>query len=192
MRYLHTHLHEPIFHQNTSACNHQSITYTSPRHNQQHINYLPLQSTSLIHLLVTSSHIVYHCNHIVDDISICRTILYADNNASINIIHDNKISSRSRHLDIPITFSYEQQKKKYYTTEHINIKLNAAHISTKTTSSPILAHRRNFFTRPQILSTIICAQRISDFETKGRKYHSHRELLDMCFLMNACNMLIQI
>ncbi len=30
-------------------------------------------------------------------------ILYADNTSSINIIRQNKISSRSRHLDIPVT-----------------------------------------------------------------------------------------
>ena len=32
--------------------------------------------------------------------------LYADNNAAVKIIVQNKISSRSRHLDIPVNFSY--------------------------------------------------------------------------------------
>ena len=70
--------------------------------------------------------------------------LYADNNASINIIQQNKISPRSRHLDIPVTFSYEHLQKKYFLLDHINTKLNAADMSTKPTSGPALARHWNF------------------------------------------------
>ena len=70
--------------------------------------------------------------------------LLADNQASINIIVQNKISSRTRHLDIPVTYSYERLLKKYFNIQHINNKLNAADPSTKATSGPIQARHWNF------------------------------------------------
>ena len=59
--------------------------------------------------------------------------LLADNQSSINIIVQNKISSRSRHLDIPVTYSYERFLKKHFAIHHIHNKLNAADLSTKAT-----------------------------------------------------------
>ena len=70
--------------------------------------------------------------------------LYGDNISSINIIRQNKISSRSRHLDIPVTYSYENMERKYFTLQHIDRKLNAADISTKSTSGPIISRHWNF------------------------------------------------
>ena len=70
--------------------------------------------------------------------------LYGDNKASINIIQQNKISPRSRHLDIPVTFSYDYLTKKYFSLHHINTKLNPADISTKPTSGPALSRHWNF------------------------------------------------
>ncbi len=70
--------------------------------------------------------------------------LYGDNNASIKIIQQNKISPCSRHLDILVTFLYEHPHQKYFLIDHINTKLNAADISTKLTSAPTLARHWNF------------------------------------------------
>ena len=85
---------------------------------------------------LTSSHL-QHALH-------CPITLYADDEASINIIKQNKTSSRSRHLDIPVTYSNEKLVRKYYTIHHINTKLNAADSSTKATSGPTHARHWNF------------------------------------------------
>ena len=70
--------------------------------------------------------------------------LYADNKPSINIVQQNKISPRSRHLDIPVTFTYEKLQQKYFTLNHLNTKLNAADMSTKATSGPAIKRHWNF------------------------------------------------
>ena len=57
--------------------------------------------------------------------------LYAYNNATINTIIQNKISSRFKHLDIPVPYSNEKLVKKYFTLHHINTKLNAADYQQK-------------------------------------------------------------
>ncbi len=90
---------------------------------------------SLSHFLVSSD---------IQQILSSPITLYGDNQASINIITQNKISSRSRHLDIPVTYSYEQMTKKYFELRHIHSKLNAADASTKALSGPIMARHWNF------------------------------------------------
>ena len=91
--------------------------------------------TSLRHFL-TSSSIHTLLQH--------PLIVYADNQAAINIIEQNKISNRSRHLDIPVTFSHEKFDHKYFQFTHIDTKLNAADASTKPLSGPILQHHWSF------------------------------------------------
>ena len=70
------------------------------------------------------------------------TTLYVDNKPAINIVQQNKISNRSRHLDIPVTFSYEKLQQKYFRLIHIDTKLNAADTSTKASTGPI--HQRHW------------------------------------------------
>ena len=70
--------------------------------------------------------------------------LFAYNKPSINIILQNKISPRSRHLDIPVTFSYEKLQQKYFSLHHMNTKLNAIDISTKATSGPTVTRHWTF------------------------------------------------
>ena len=72
--------------------------------------------------------------------------LYVDNKPAINIVTQNKISNRSRHLDIPVTYSYEKLQQQYFHILHIDSKMNAADTSTKPTTGPI--HQRHWsFTR---------------------------------------------
>ena len=59
--------------------------------------------------------------------------LFVDNKPAINITTQNKISNHSRHLDIPVTYSYEKLQQQYYQLVHIDSKLNAADSSTKAT-----------------------------------------------------------
>ncbi len=47
-------------------------------------------------------------------------------------------------MDIPVTYSYENFERKYFTLQHIDRKLNAADISTKSTSGPITSRHWNF------------------------------------------------
>ena len=94
-----------------------------------------LNFVSFSHFLISS--------HICQDLS-SPIQIYGDNQAFIDIITQNKISSISRHLDIPVTFSHEHLNKKYFTLKHINSKLNAADASTKATSGPILARHWTF------------------------------------------------
>ena len=187
MRYLQSHLHEPIFYPRKSIGALQNIEYTfSPKQSIRFTlpsksiyfsdssfgNILPqrrsIQSncglfngvitawstniqTSIaadstdaeLRALYSTIKRVVSFNHFLISSNIRQYLsspiqIYADNQASINIITQNKISSRSRHLDIPVTFSYENLTKKYFTLDHINSKLNAADISTKATSAPIL------------------------------------------------------
>ena len=70
--------------------------------------------TSLRHFLTSSS---------IHDLLQQPTIIYADNQAAINIIEQNKISDRSRHLDIPVTFSHEKYEQQYFRLTHIDTKL---------------------------------------------------------------------
>ena len=97
---------------------------------------------STIHRIESFSHFI-----ISSDLNqACRKpiALYKDNQASINVIIQNKISSRSRHLDIPVTYSYEKFIKKYFIIQHINSKMNLADISTKATSGPLLNRHWEF------------------------------------------------
>ena len=71
---------------------------------------------------------------------ISRFVLYADDNAFINIIKQNIIHPQSRHLDIPVTFLYEKLQQKYSDIP----KLNTADPSTKATSGPIHTRHWNF------------------------------------------------
>ena len=193
MRYLHTHIHEPIFYPHTSTSSSQQIQYmfslkqslqyqlpSSPVFfsNSSFGNILPhrcsIQShcglfngvitswttniqtiiaadstdAELCSLYCTIKRIVSFSHFLISsgilNSTPCHIVLYADNAASINIILQNKISSRSCHLDIPVTFSYKKLQQKYFTLEHINTKLNAADISTKATTGPILARHWNF------------------------------------------------
>ena len=68
--------------------------------------------------------------------------IYADNKATIGLIQTNKLSSRSRHLDIPIAFAHDRLTLGYFTIEHISRKLNAADSSTKPCTGPI--HQRHW------------------------------------------------
>ena len=68
--------------------------------------------------------------------------IYVDNQAPIGLIKTNKLMARSRHLDIPITFSHNQYILGYYTMEYITSKLNAADSSTKACTGPI--HQRHW------------------------------------------------
>ena len=80
----------------------------------------------------------------IHDICQQPVALYADNTSSINIVRQNKISSRSRHLDILVTYSYENSERQYFTLKHIDQKLNASDISTKYMSGPIISRHWNF------------------------------------------------
>ena len=68
--------------------------------------------------------------------------IYIDNQATIGLIKTNKLTSRSRHLDIPIAFAHDRLTLGYYTMEHIPSKLNAADSSTKACTGPI--HQRHW------------------------------------------------
>ena len=68
--------------------------------------------------------------------------LFVNNKPAINVINQNKISNRTRHLDIPVTFSYEKLQQQYYTIRHIDTKMNAADDSTKPLTGPI--HERHW------------------------------------------------
>ena len=63
--------------------------------------------------------------------------IFADNKATIGLIQTNKLTSRSRHLDIPIAFAHDRYAMGYYTIEHISSKLNAADTSMKACTGPI-------------------------------------------------------
>ena len=88
---------------------------------------------SFSHFLISSSIHDFHPHPIQ---------LHGDNKASLNIIRQNKISPRSRHLDIPVTFSHEHMQRQYLSLHHIDSKRNAADISTKPTTGPI--HSRHW------------------------------------------------
>ncbi len=68
--------------------------------------------------------------------------IYVDNAATIGLIQTNKLTSRSRHLDIPIAFAHDRLTLGYYTIEHISRKLNAADSSTKPCTGP--THQRHW------------------------------------------------
>ena len=77
-------------------------------------------------------------------ISLPTTTLYVDNKPAINIVTQNKISNQSRHLDIPVTYSYEKLQQKYFKLIHIDSKLNAANTSTKASTGPMHSHHWSF------------------------------------------------
>ena len=64
--------------------------------------------------------------------------IYTDNRATIRLIKPNKLTYRSRHLDVPIAFTHERYALGFYTIDHIPSKLNAADTSTKTTEILVL------------------------------------------------------
>ena len=68
--------------------------------------------------------------------------IYSDNAATIGLIQTNKLTYRSRHLDIPISFSHDQYALGYFTIDHISRKLNAADNSTKACTGPV--HQRHW------------------------------------------------
>ena len=68
--------------------------------------------------------------------------LHVDNKPAINIVKQNKISNRSRHPDIPVTYFFEKLQQKYFQLQHIDTKLNAADTSTKASTGPI--HNRHW------------------------------------------------
>ena len=68
--------------------------------------------------------------------------IYVDNKATIGLVLTNKLTARSRHLDIPIAFSHDRYILGYYTLEHISRKLNAADPSTKACTGPV--HQRHW------------------------------------------------
>ena len=68
--------------------------------------------------------------------------IYIDNTATIGLIQTNKLTHRSRHLDIPISFSHDRYMLGYFTVDHISRKLNAADSSTKACTGPV--HQRHW------------------------------------------------
>ena len=68
--------------------------------------------------------------------------IYVDNTATLGLITTNKLTLRSRHLDIPIAFTYDRYTLGYYTVGHISTKLNAADTSTKPCTGPV--HQRHW------------------------------------------------
>ena len=68
--------------------------------------------------------------------------VYVDNKATIGLIQTNKLTHRSRHLDIPIAFSHDRFTLGYFTLDHISRKLNAADSSTKACTGPV--HQRHW------------------------------------------------
>ena len=89
--------------------------------------------TSFTHFLTSSS---------VSSITAQPITLFIDNKPAINVVNQNKISNRSRHLDIPVTYSHEKLRQQYYIIQHIDTKLNAADDSTKPLTGPI--HERHW------------------------------------------------
>ena len=193
MRYIHSHLHEPIFYPKRHIAGTEKIDYKfSTKQSQQYSlslyptyysdssfgNILPTRRSMQSNCCVLNGAIISSSTNIQTTIaadstdaelrSIYSTVkkiisfshflasssfhdltphpvtLYADNRASINIILQNKISPRSRHLDIPVTFSYEHLQRKYFSISHIDTKLNAADISTKPTSGPLISRHWSF------------------------------------------------
>ena len=140
MRYLHTHTHEKS---NWSSLNRVAISWTtniqsfiaadSADAELKAIFWTVKKLISFSHFL-TSSSITFPATQPIT--------LFADNKPAINIVQQNKISNRSRHLDIPVTFSYEKLHQQYFTLCHIDSKLNAADTSTKPSTGPI--HKRHW------------------------------------------------
>ena len=56
---------------------------------------------------------------------------YEDNNAALQQIQANKLTSRIKHLDIMMTWLHEQYKYQKYIAIYCNIKLNKADMNTK-------------------------------------------------------------
>ena len=68
--------------------------------------------------------------------------IYVDNQATIGLVTTNKLTTRSRHLDIPVAFTHDRLMMGYFTISHISSKLNAADSSTKACTGPI--HQRHW------------------------------------------------
>ncbi len=191
MRYLHTHIHEPIFYPRQPLGPTQTITYNfSPTQSQQYQlssfltyfsdsafgNILPDRRTMQSNCSSLNGVVISWTTNIQSFIAADSTdaelkaifctvkklisfahfltsssvtfptkqpiTLFADNKPAINIVQQNKISNRSRHLDIPVTFSHEKLHQQYFNLCHIDSKLNAADTSTKPTTGPI--HERHW------------------------------------------------
>ncbi len=193
IRYIHSHLHEPIFYPRCTIHGTESIQYnfSSKQSQTYHLssyptffsdsafgNILPSRRSMQSNCCVLNGAIISSSTNIQTTIASDSTdaeiralystvkkmisfshfltsssfrdltpnpmTLYGDNRASINIILQNKISPHSRHLDIPVTFSYQHLQRKYFFITHIDTKLNAADISTKSTSGPLLSRHWSF------------------------------------------------
>ena len=68
--------------------------------------------------------------------------IYSDNQATLGLIKTNKLTFRSRHLDIPVAFTHDRYTLGFYTLDHIPRKLNAADTSTKACTGPV--HQRHW------------------------------------------------
>ena len=68
--------------------------------------------------------------------------IYVDNKPSIGLVQTNKLTIRSRHLDVPIAFAHDRYMLGFYTLEYIPRKLNAADSSTKACTGPV--HQRHW------------------------------------------------
>ncbi len=68
--------------------------------------------------------------------------IYTDNTATLGLVKTNKLTFRSRYLDVPIAFTHDRYILGYFTIDHIPRKLNAADTSTKACTGP--THQRHW------------------------------------------------
>ena len=116
------------------TCNIQlSIAADSTDAETKAIFHVSKHATSFKHFLTSAQ---------VDNILNTPPQIYADNKATIGLIQTNKLTFRSRHLDIPIAFAHDRLTLGYFTIEHIPRKLNAADTSTKSCTGPV--HQRHW------------------------------------------------
>ena len=66
--------------------------------------------------------------------------LFIDSTACIKVIRSNKVSSRTRHLDVAVNYSHEYIQFGYFKPCHISNTLNLSDLGTKALSGPVL-HR---------------------------------------------------
>lgn len=65
--------------------------------------------------------------------------LFLDSTATSKVIKANKVTSRTRHLDVPVNYNHEVHDLSYFTPEYIHRSMNLADALTKPLAAPSLS-----------------------------------------------------
>ena len=163
IRYLHTHPHEPLFYPSViTAITDAAFANVTPDRRSMEANILTINGVAYswtaniqrgISKDSTEAEVraTFRCtvkiialrNFLTSsaffDLLQVPPTMFIDSTATIKVITSNKVSSRTRHLDVSVNFPHEYIQFGYYKPEYIHRSLNMADALTKATPAPVLS-----------------------------------------------------